>query len=95
MQVLCVATEEQGADISCKVCGHKYKLYFERKSPEEQAAAMTIVAQTLINHHVLGKEHSVHPQKPFNVPEWSGSAASSAAALLGGAPLGNSRHNSN
>ena len=88
MQVLCVTTEEHGADITCKICGHKYKLYFERRSPEEQATAMTLVAQTLINHHVLGKDRSVHPTRPFNIPEWSGAAMASGAALLGGAPDG-------
>lgn len=86
MQVLCVSTEEPDADLSCKICGHKYKLYFERNSAAEQATAMTMVVQTLINHHALGKDGPVHPEIPFNVPEWSGSARWSAAALLGGAP---------
>jgi hypothetical protein len=86
MQVLCVATEELEADLTCKICGNKYKLYFERSSAVEQATAMTMVVQTLINHHASGQGHSVHPEIPFNVPEWSGSPQWSGAALLGGAP---------
>jgi hypothetical protein len=35
----------------------------------------------------MGNDRSVHPDKAFNVPEWSGPAEWSGAALLGGAPL--------
>lgn len=85
MQVLCVSTKES-ADIVCKICGHQYKLYFERQSPAERAEAVKRVEQTLADHHDAGDDHSAHPEKPFNVPAWSGPAEWSAAALLGGAP---------
>lgn len=85
MQVLCVATEECD-DIVCKVCGEKYKLYFERPSQSEREEAVAMVMQVLANHHVTADGPSAHPQKLFNVPEWSGPAEWSAAALLGGAP---------
>jgi hypothetical protein len=85
MQVLCVATNES-ADVTCKICGHQYKLYFSRPSLEERAEAVAHVEQTLADHHASGEDRSAHPQKPFNVPEWSGRAEWSAAALLGGAP---------
>jgi hypothetical protein len=86
MQVLCMATEGF-ADISCKICGQKYKLYFERQSREEREMATSLVEQTLSTHHALGDDASVHPEKAFNVPEWAGLARWSGAALLGGAPL--------
>ena len=86
MQVLCVATNES-ADLTCKICGHQYKLYFARPSQEERAEAVARVEQTLASHHAQSNDRSVHPEKPFNVPEWAGSAEWSAAALLGGAPL--------
>jgi len=85
MQVLCM-TSENFADVECKVCGQKYALYYERKSEAERQEAIERVHQTLVNHHVMGNEPSVHPQKPFNVPEWSGPAHMSGAAILGGAP---------
>jgi hypothetical protein len=87
MQVYCVATEES-ADVTCTVCGHQYKLYFERQSPDERSEATALVHQALADHHGLGDDsRSAHPEKPFNVPEWSGPAEWSGAALLGGAPL--------
>lgn len=86
MQVLCVVTDGI-ADISCKICGQKYKLYFERQSYEERALATSLVEQALTSHHALGDGPPVHPEKAFNVPEWSGLARWSGAALLGGAPL--------
>jgi hypothetical protein len=89
MQVLCVATEvsdEESSDVTCAVCGHPFKLYFERKSAAERAEATARVEQALASHHDAGDDTSVHPDKPFNVPEWSGRAEWSGAALLGGAP---------
>jgi hypothetical protein len=86
MQVLCVATD-QTADVTCKSCGHQYKLYFARPSKTEREEAISRVEQVLASHHAMGEDRSVHPEKPFNVPEWSGRAEWSAAALLGGAPI--------
>ena len=86
MQVLCIASSDT-ADITCQVCGHRYKLYFSRPSKSERAEAIARVDQALIDHHASSEDRSVHPLKPFNVPEWSGPAEWSAAALLGGAPI--------
>jgi hypothetical protein len=86
MQVYCVATEES-ADVACHICGHQYKLYFERKSAAERAEATARVKQALEAHHAAGEDRSAHPEEPFNVPQWSGRPEFSGAALLGGAPL--------
>jgi hypothetical protein len=86
MQVLCVATNAS-ADIACETCGHQYKLYFARPSQKDREEAIARVQQALAAHHAQGDDRSVHPAKPFNVPEWRGRAEWSAAALLGGAPV--------
>jgi hypothetical protein len=86
VQVLCVPTEECG-EIVCAVCGKQYKLYFERPSREDREEAIAQVLQVLAKHHGDAEGQEAHPQKPFNVPEWSGRPELSAAALLGGAPL--------
>ena len=86
MQVLCIATEDAG-EIVCKICGQSYKLYFERPSQGDREQAIALVLQVLTDHHLIDEGRSAHPQRPFNVPEWSGAPEWSAAALLGGAPL--------
>jgi len=86
VQVLCVPTEECG-QIVCAVCGTQYKLYFERPSREDREEAIALVLQALARHHEADEGAAAHPQRPFNVPEWSGRPELSAAALLGGAPL--------
>ena len=86
MQVLCVPTETCG-EIVCEICGEQYKLYFERPSKKEREEAVALVMQALANHHKAKDGAVVHPQKPFNIPAWSGRPEWSAAALLGGAPL--------
>ncbi|MFT4114092.1 hypothetical protein [Silvibacterium sp.] len=86
MQVLCVASNDS-ADIACTVCGHQYKLYFERPSEKERAEAVRKVESALKDHHLSGDDRSAHPAHPFNVPAWRGSAMVSGAAMLGGAPL--------
>ena len=86
LQVLCMATEE-GGEVVCSVCGQSYKLYFERPSQADREEAAAIVMQALASHHLADEARSAHPQRAFNVPEWSGSPEWSAAALLGGAPL--------
>ena len=86
MQVLCVSTEQRG-EIVCAICGKEYKLYFERPSREDREEAIALVLQVLAKHHSAEEGSDAHPQRPFNVPEWSGKPELSAAALLGGAPL--------
>jgi hypothetical protein len=82
MQVLCMSSETH-ADIACPVCGQKYALYHERRSEAERREAMDDVRRTLVNHHVFVSTASAHTQKLFHVPEWTGPASMSAAALLG------------
>jgi hypothetical protein len=86
VQVLCVPTEESG-EVLCADCGKQYKLYFARPSREERDKAIALVLQALAAHHELEEGCGCHPQRPFNVPAWSGKPEMSAAALLGGAPL--------
>jgi hypothetical protein len=81
-----MATEESG-EIVCNVCGQRYKLYFERPSVADREQAIALVEQALASHHLNDEESTAHPQRAFNVPEWSGPPEWSAAALLGGAPL--------
>ena len=81
-----MATDENG-EIVCSVCGQQYKLYFERPSHADREQAMAMVEQALTKHHLTDEGPTAHPQKLFNVPEWSGPPEWSAAALLGGAPL--------
>jgi len=80
-----MASEENG-EIICSVCGQSYKLYFERPSLADREQAVALVMQALMDHHLTDEGRDAHPQKPFNVPEWSGAPEWSAAALLGGAP---------
>jgi hypothetical protein len=86
VQVLCIPTEECG-EIMCAICGKQYKLYFERPWREDREEAIALVLQVLTAHHAADEERTAHPQRAFNVPEWSGKPEFSAAALLGGAPL--------
>ena len=86
MQVLCVPTEECG-EIICEICAKQYKLYFERSSREDREQAIAQVLQALVQHHIQDEGIDAHPERPFNVPEWSGRPELSGAALLGGAPL--------
>ncbi len=86
MQVLCIASDD-AADMQCEVCGQRYQLYFTRFSEAERAKGVAQVAATLKRHHgQFGDTRSAHPRDSFNVPEWSGLARMSAAALLGGGP---------
>jgi hypothetical protein len=86
LQVLCMASEE-GGEVICSVCGQSYKVYFERPSQADREHAIEVVMQTLAKHHLTDDRPNAHPQRAFNVPEWSGPPEWSAAALLGGAPL--------
>ncbi|MBT9332299.1 hypothetical protein [Paracidobacterium acidisoli] len=75
------------ADIECPICGQSFALYFERQSEAERHNALEEVRCALINHHGLVSTAAAHSGSSFNVPEWSGPANMSAAALLGGAPV--------
>lgn len=71
-------------DIQCAVCNHGFRVYWERTSPAERATMRAIVEAELRQQHASNPGHSAHPEVPFNLPEWSGPAQFSGAAILGG-----------
>ena len=86
MQVLLRKSDEIH-DLKCDVCGQGFRLYWERRSPDEQEAMRPAVLDELRQQHVgTGSDPSpaAHPSGPFNVPSWSGAPQFSGAALLGG-----------
>ena len=85
MQVLCKASTT-GNDVRCSVCGQGFLVYWERSTHEEQAEARVSVMKALREQHATCHDQRAHPQTGFNVPEWTGMPAYSAAALLGNAP---------
>ena len=84
MQVLCKVSPT-AADIHCPVCDQAFHLYFERTSPAERAESLLQVLDALKAQHTSTATPDAHPRTGFNVPAWSGPAAFSGAALLGGA----------
>ncbi len=87
MQVLCMVSKGDEADIACPLCGTAYKLYYSRMARSECEAALTSVRLTLVAHHAESGAAKAHPPGAFNVPAWRGEAHASAAALLSGAPI--------
>lgn len=85
MQVLCKPSEN-AADVRCLICGEGFVVYWERTSKSEQGQTISVIQQTLIEHHTsaAGDETRPHPQGPFNIPSWGGLPSFSGAALLGG-----------
>ncbi len=85
MQVL-LKRSESNSDIQCTVCGQGFRLYWERTSPAERETMRAIVLGELRTQHTEGADNTptVHPEAPFNMPNWSGSPQFSGAALLGG-----------
>lgn len=81
MQALCTPTE-LSADVTCPICSKGFRLFWERNSKKDQAAALPTVLKELRAHHDGGE---AHPEASFNVPSWSGLPEFSGAALLGGA----------
>ena len=84
MQVLCKVSDTI-SDICCDVCGQGFLVYWSRTSQSEQAATRRQVVAALAAHHSTSNAPDAHPRSGFNVPEWSGGARFSGAALLGGA----------
>ncbi len=87
MQVLCMASNDEKADVTCPSCGQKYAVYYSRQFSPERAKALDSVRAALVQHHVEDASANAHPSTLFNVPAWSGPAHMSAAALLSGAPV--------
>jgi len=88
MQAFCQSSKSQdGKDtICCTVCGQSFDVFWERTSQSERAARLSEVIEAIAAHHATSSEEKVHPAAGFNVPQWSGVARFSGAALLGGAP---------
>ena len=84
MQVLCKISNS-ASDVHCKVCGQGFLVYWSRTSKMEQEATRRQVLEALERHHTNTKTEHAHPRTGFNVPDWSGLARFSGAALLGGA----------
>jgi hypothetical protein len=87
MQVLCMATNDERAEVVCGTCGQRYDVYYSRPFTSECETALASVHATLIEHHAHDQAATAHPSQVFNVPEWSGPAHMSAAALLSNAPV--------
>ncbi len=87
MQVLCMASSNEPADVACPACGKQYAVYYSRRFSEECETALDAVRATLLEHHRDEATSVPHPVDIFNVPAWSGPAHMSAAALLSGAPV--------
>ena len=83
MQVLCKVSPSL-ADIHCPVCHQSFHLYWERTSAAERAQTRLRVLDALSAQHTSTHTADAHPRTGFNVPSWSGPAAFSGAALLGG-----------
>ena len=84
MQVLCKLSDTV-SDVRCKVCGQGFLVYWSRTSQSEQEATLRHVLDALAAHHTTTQTADAHPRSGFNVPDWSGGARFSGAALLGGA----------
>ena len=88
MQVLCMASNEEQADVACPACGQKYAVYYSRRFSAECEGALEAVRTALVEQHASDATVAAHANRIFNVPAWSGPAHMSAAALLSGAPVG-------
>jgi hypothetical protein len=84
MQVLCKLSNTV-SDVRCKVCGQGFLVYWSRTSRAEQETTRRQVIEALERHHSSTSTAQAHPRAGFNVPDWSGLARFSGAALLGGA----------
>ncbi len=87
MQALCIVTADEICDVQCPCCGQRYSVYYARQDKAEREAALSLIQQALVDHHLRSPLATAHPGDAFNVPAWSGPAHASAAALLGGAPV--------
>ncbi len=87
MQVLCKLSNSS-SDIRCPHCGQGFLLYWERSSRQEQDQARREIQHVLRGHHAEISTPDAHPDSAFNIPNWSGQANFSGAALLGGLPDG-------
>lgn len=83
MQVL-LRKSDTRQDIQCTICQQGFRIYWERTSPAERDTMRAIVHGELCRQHEVDKSEAAHPELPFTVPQWSGAAQYSGAALLGG-----------
>ena len=90
MQVVCQSSPNS-ADVRCPVCGQGFLLSWERTCRDEQRETLGTIQQALTDHHAVLLDgdvdaNEIHPARAFNIPEWSGNAEFSGAAMLGGLP---------
>ncbi|HKF47772.1 MAG TPA: hypothetical protein VKB38_10480 [Terracidiphilus sp.] len=85
MQVFCRSSNGT-ADVCCSVCGQGFALHWERQTKLERAQALDEIAKALRGHHYNIAGPEAHPQRGFLVPERSGTATFSGAAVGGNAP---------
>lgn len=83
MQVLCTPTESS-PDIYCPICFKGFRLHWERTDDMARQQRLPDVYDELREHHE-GAPLVAHSDHAFTVPNWSGPAQFSGAALLGGA----------
>jgi hypothetical protein len=81
MQVLCQLSNT-ASDVHCKVCGQGFLVYWASHEHAARETARALVAETLIQHHTISLNSSVHPTAGFNVPDWSGLTRFSAAEAV-------------
>ena len=72
-------------DVTCKVCGQGFLVYWARTSRSERERTRRSLVDALARHHEGTATEHAHPRTGFTIPSWSGVAAFSGAALLGGA----------
>lgn len=46
-------SSERGSDVCCPVCGQGFLMYWTRRSPQEQAALVSVVMDALGRQHAL------------------------------------------
>ncbi len=92
-QVFCKLSLNNG-DVRCPICLQGFTVFWSRYSFEEQIQSVRLIEACLRDHHdpALGSgadhggsdPYQIHPSTGFNVPDWSGAPAYSAAAILAG-----------
>ena len=73
MQVLCIASNDNAAEIACPICGQHYAVYYSR--PFGTGVARTRSRPCTLRSSPPSARHRVpQPTRPdcFNVPEWEG-----------------------
>jgi hypothetical protein len=85
MQPVLCSLSHEGSDVRCLICGQGFIVYWSRLSRAQQGECRGIVQEQLRQHHIdardPGADRRIHPRSAFNVPDWTGVAHVSPAAL--------------